>query len=72
MTFWKLITLKEIISFFNASAKRLLVLKNIFTKQLTELCQTRWVEIHDGVLQFKSTLSKVNIFYEVKLYVIYI
>jgi len=55
-------TLKEIIAFFNASAKRHLVLENISAKQLTGLCQTRWVEMHDGVLQFKSALPKVNIF----------
>ncbi|XP_029341950.1 zinc finger MYM-type protein 1-like [Acyrthosiphon pisum] len=52
-------TLKEIIAFFNASAKRHLVLKNISTKILTGLCQTRWIEMHDGVLQFKSALPKV-------------
>ncbi|XP_026821585.1 protein FAM200B-like [Rhopalosiphum maidis] len=52
-------TLKEIIAFFNASAKRHLVLENISAKQLTGLCQTRWIEIQDGVLQFKSALPKV-------------
>ncbi|KAL4088891.1 hypothetical protein QTP88_023975 [Uroleucon formosanum] len=52
-------TLKEIIAFFNASAKRHLVLKNISKKILTGLCQTRWIEMHDGVLQFKSALPKV-------------
>lgn len=55
-------TLKEIIAFFNASAKRHLVLENISAKQLTGLCQTRWIEMHDGVLQFKSAIPKVNIF----------
>ncbi|KAL4090749.1 hypothetical protein QTP88_025526 [Uroleucon formosanum] len=38
-------TLKEIIAFFNASAKRHLVLKNISTKIFTGLCQTRWIEM---------------------------
>ncbi|XP_029348708.1 protein FAM200B-like [Acyrthosiphon pisum] len=52
-------TLKEIISFFNASAKRHLVLKNILGKTLTGLCQTRWIEMHDGILQFKSALPKI-------------
>lgn len=55
-------TLKEIIAFFNASAKRHLVLQNISAKQLIGLCQTRWIEMHDGVLQFKSALPKVNHF----------
>lgn len=32
---------KKLIAFFNASAKRHLVLKNIPVKQLTGLCQTR-------------------------------
>jgi len=55
-------TLKEIIAFFNASTKRHLVLQNISAKQLTGLCQTRWIEMHDAVLQFKSDVPKVNHF----------
>lgn len=53
--------LKEVIAFFNSSAKLQVVLKNILKHNLKELCQTRWIEMHDGVLQFKSSLSKVNI-----------
>lgn len=52
-------TLKEIIAFFNASAKRQIILNNISDKKLTGLCQTRWIEMHDGILQFKSELPKV-------------
>lgn len=51
--------LKEIIAFFNASAKRHLVLKNITGKALIGLCQTRWIEMHDSILQFKFALPKV-------------
>ncbi|KAL5232700.1 hypothetical protein ACI65C_000110 [Semiaphis heraclei] len=41
------------------SAKRQVVLKNILKHNLKGLCQTRWIEMHDGVLQFKSSLSKI-------------
>ncbi|XP_029342283.1 uncharacterized protein LOC103309214 [Acyrthosiphon pisum] len=40
-------------------SKRHLVLKNILGKTLTGLCQTRWIEMHDGILQFKSALPKI-------------
>jgi len=53
--------LKEVNAFFNSSAKRQVVLKTILKHNLKGLCQTRWIEIHDGVLQFKSSLSKVNV-----------
>lgn len=52
-------TLIEIIAFFNTLAKRQIVLKNKTPKTLTGLCQTRLIEKHDGVLQFKSLLPKV-------------
>lgn len=64
-------TLKEIISFFNASAKRHLVLKNILGKTLTGLCQTRWIEMHDGILQFKSALPKVILYSYIYMYIGY-
>lgn len=51
--------LKEIVAFFNGSAKRTTILKNKLGKSLSGLCQTRWIEQHDGILQFKSTLPKV-------------
>ncbi|XP_008178788.1 uncharacterized protein LOC103307994 [Acyrthosiphon pisum] len=51
--------LKEVIAFFNSSAKRQIVLKNILIHNLKGLCQTRWIEMHDDVLQFKSSLSKI-------------
>ncbi|KAL4100753.1 hypothetical protein QTP88_020785 [Uroleucon formosanum] len=40
-------TLKEIIAFFNASAKRHLVLKNISTKILTGLLDLKWPRVYD-------------------------
>lgn len=52
--------LKEIVSFFNGSAKRHDILKNKLNKGLSGLCQTRWIEQHDGVLQFRSILPNVS------------
>jgi len=60
--------LKEIIAFFNSSAKRQVVLKNILKHNLKGLCQTHWIEMHGDVFQFKSSLSKVNI-NNIKLYI---
>lgn len=51
--------IKEIAAFFNASAKRQFVLKNILKHNLKGLCETRWVERHDSVLQFKVDLKKI-------------
>lgn len=52
-------TMKVAISFFTASSKRSLALKNVLGFQLTGLCETRWVERHDGVLQFRLSLPKI-------------
>lgn len=52
--------LKEIVSFFNGSAKKQATLKNKLNKGLSSLCQTRWIEQHDGVLQFRRILSNVS------------
>lgn len=52
-------TMKEIISFFQISAKRNFTLKNELQHQLSDLCETRWVERHDGILQFRECLLKI-------------
>lgn len=52
-------TMKETISFFNASAKRSNTLRKIMGGQLCGLCETRWIERHDGVLQFRVLLPKI-------------
>lgn len=51
--------MKEIISFFKASSKRNYVLKQTLGDQLSGLCETRWVERHDSVLQFKASIEKI-------------
>lgn len=52
-------TMKEVISFFKASPKRNNVLKYINKEMLKSLCETRWVERHDSVLNFKLSLIKL-------------
>ncbi|KAG5889122.1 hypothetical protein JTB14_034179 [Gonioctena quinquepunctata] len=51
--------MKEIIYFFKASSKRNYVLKQTLGDQLSGLCETRWVERHDAVLQFKASIEKM-------------
>ena len=52
-------TMREVIAFFTASPKRNAVLKLQLGKQLTKLCDTRWVERHDAVLQFRESLGSI-------------
>uniref|UniRef100_A0ABD2W917 DUF4371 domain-containing protein n=1 Tax=Trichogramma kaykai TaxID=54128 RepID=A0ABD2W917_9HYME len=52
-------TLKDVIAFFKASAKRSHLLKNVMGHKLCGLCETRWVERHDGVIQFRDCIGKV-------------
>ncbi|XP_025415028.1 zinc finger MYM-type protein 1-like isoform X2 [Sipha flava] len=51
--------MKEVIGFFNMSSKRNYVLKTILNgkQRLKSLCETRWVDRHDSVLIFKSSLT---------------
>ena len=51
--------MKETIAFFTASAKRNDVLKANVGHQLEGLCETRWIERHEGVSQFRSELPKI-------------
>lgn len=51
--------MQQVISFFNLSAKRKFVLKKYLKGSLVKLCETRWVERHDSVLQFKNSLTEI-------------
>lgn len=47
-------TMKKLVAFANASAKRSRVFKEVLGSKLESLCDTRWVERHDGYLQFQG------------------
>jgi len=49
----------EVVSFFNMSAKRNLVLKTVLKTQLVALCKTRWTQRHDAVIKFLSKIPNV-------------
>lgn len=50
--------IKEVVSFFNSSAKRNFVLK-CKSANLKSLCETRWVDRHDAVILFRTNLLKI-------------
>lgn len=49
----------EIVAFFNASSKRSFVLKSVNDEKLKSLCETRWVDRHQSVIKFKSSLKQI-------------
>ncbi len=51
--------MKEVISFFEPNPKRKTVLMGTLGCSLKSLCETRWVERHEGVLQFSVDLLKI-------------
>jgi hypothetical protein len=51
--------MNEIINFFDKSVKKNYILKNTLKSSLHSLCETRWVEKHDCVLQFFTDLVKI-------------
>lgn len=51
--------MKEVIHFFNSSAKKNFILKNTLNNSLKSLCETRWIEKHDSVIQFSSNLFSI-------------
>lgn len=51
--------IKEVTTFFPASSKRNVILKRTLGRQLTGLCETRWVERHQSVQQFRTALPKI-------------
>ncbi|CAI6372107.1 unnamed protein product [Macrosiphum euphorbiae] len=52
-------TISEVVAFFNSSAKRTFVLNKYLGHSLYSLCQTRWAEKHDFILQFSTSLVKI-------------
>lgn len=52
---------KEIVSFFNMSAKRNFVLKSVLNGKphLKSLCETRWTDRHDSIAIFKCSMSDI-------------
>jgi len=51
--------MKEVIQFAHNSAKKQGVFQKYLGESLTGLCETRFVERHDGVLQFRDNLRKI-------------
>lgn len=52
--------IKEVTKFFhNSHPKRNVILAQFLGKKLKMLCETRWVERHDGVLQFTTNLPEI-------------
>ncbi|KAH9360101.1 hypothetical protein HPB48_003841 [Haemaphysalis longicornis] len=51
--------IKEVVAFFTALSKMNEVLKQIFVGQLSGFCETRCVERHESVQQFRSCLPKI-------------
>jgi len=51
--------IKEVIHFFSSSAKKNFVLKKTLNSSLHSLCETRWVEKHDSIMQFSSNLVSI-------------
>lgn len=52
-------TMKRIIKFANGSSKRAKLFKNHLGKFFSGLCETRWVEKHDGIIQFQESAHKI-------------
>ncbi|KAJ8686122.1 hypothetical protein QAD02_021916 [Eretmocerus hayati] len=52
-------TMKESLSYFRASAKRADTIRLVIGKIFSVLCETRWVERHDTVLQFRDLLPEI-------------
>lgn len=51
--------MKEIISFSNSSAKVTAVFRHSLGRAFSGLCETRWQEKHDGIIQFCTLLPKM-------------
>ncbi|XP_050505348.1 52 kDa repressor of the inhibitor of the protein kinase-like [Diabrotica virgifera virgifera] len=51
--------MKEVIHFYNQSAKRNAVLTEHVGRQLVSLCETRWVDRHDAVILFFCALPEI-------------
>lgn len=52
--------IREVTSFFgDTRPKRNTVLAQFLGKKIVQLCETRWVQRHDAVLQFKVNLPEI-------------
>lgn len=51
--------MKEVISFYNQSAKRNAIMSTHLGGQLVSLCETRWVDRHDAVILFYFSLQEI-------------
>ena len=51
--------IKEVASFFNASVKRNYFLLNVVHAQLKSLCETRWMERTETIIQFNNELTRI-------------
>nr|CAI5863181.1 unnamed protein product [Callosobruchus analis] len=52
-------TIRDVASFFNGSAKRHNALEKVLNKALKGCYETRWVDHHDSISQFKSDFLKI-------------
>nr|CAI5860043.1 unnamed protein product [Callosobruchus analis] len=52
-------TIKEVISFFSMSSKRITVLRKYNKSNLIKLCETRWVECHESIFRFCSSSESI-------------
>ena len=57
-------TLTDTTFFLTASSKRSAILRKKTDKKLIQLCETRWVERHDAVMQFRYLLPKILVVLE--------
>lgn len=52
--------IKEVVSFFNLSAKRNFVLKKVLKNHnLKTVCETRWIDRHDSIILFTNSFSDI-------------
>lgn len=51
--------MKRVISFFFDSPKKSVILRNVLGYDLEGLFETRWIERHEGVLQFRLAIAKI-------------
>jgi len=52
--------IKEVVTFFNSSAKRNFVLKNVLkNRTLKTVCETRWIDRYDSIILFTNSFSDI-------------
>jgi len=50
---------KEVVSFFNTSAKKNFISKCVLRGQMLSVCETRWIERHEAILQFCERFHRI-------------